>query len=216
MNNTKNKKIEQHNRSINDKWKQYKNNPHIQQNILTKEFRCITCHQNLSSNQGAAGKHSKTQHNLALNGIHGKNKTSDYNYSNEKPVIQQSLNNIDSEIKKREKIENREINVESPESIILHDIYRDIAKSASKLGRDAELLYEYQQLKSRYLIPADWDYYLWLKKCVLLYNYTFKIQMQFIQDTEHLPEHLLKWQKDTILENMELNRNKNQEQFEPN
>lgn len=56
---------------MNDKeqrWKQYRNNPHLQRNILTKEFRCKTCNLSLGDNAGGAGSHCKGTHGIRIDG----------------------------------------------------------------------------------------------------------------------------------------------------
>lgn len=49
-------------------WVRYGNNPHIERNSLTKEFRCITCKLSLGDNAGGAGSHCKGSHRIRING----------------------------------------------------------------------------------------------------------------------------------------------------
>ena len=49
-------------------WAQYGENPHIQRNLLTKEFRCVTCNQLLGDNAGGAGSHCKGSHGIRIDG----------------------------------------------------------------------------------------------------------------------------------------------------
>jgi len=202
---TKSKKSLKQNISPNDKWELYKNNPHIQKNKVTKEFWCITCNLSLSDNQGAAGNHSTKKHKISLSGDPVKVKTTnDYSNKDSENTLNKTQleSEIEGEIQQRQQSDVQEYVIEPPESMILRDINKDTAKSVAKIGRDIELQFEYERLKSENKIPPDWDFYTWIKMCVLLYNYTFKIHLGLTQDLKSLPDHLLKWQQLVYHENM--------------
>lgn len=191
-----------------DEWQQYEHNPNIQKNKTTNEFRCVICNLSLSNNQGGAGGHSKAKHKLTLKGdpINLKKKPIREEPNSDMPKVTKIENEIEDEVERRENLEQQEADIEKPEYIILHDTYKDIAKSVSKLGRDAELLYEFIRLKSEYRIPPNWDFYKWIKMCVVLYNHTFKINVQLTQDLKNLPHHLMDWQRTVYYENVECNK----------
>lgn len=206
---TKSKKSVQQKRSLDDEWKQYKNNPHIQKNKVSKEFRCLTCNLHLSDNQGGAGNHSTSEHKISLSGDPVKVKTTN-GYSNkdsENTLNKTQLESeIEGEIQQRQQSEEQEHVIEPPESIILRGFYKDIAKSVAKIGRDIELQFEYERLKSENRIPFDWDFHTWIKRCVMLYNHIFKIHVELTQDLKSLPDHLLKWQQLVYYENVEFDK----------
>ena len=188
-----------------DSWEQYKNNPHIQKNKISKEFWCVTCNLDLGENQGGAGGHSRSKHKITLKGEPIQEKT--INKGNDDLEKTSNTDNVDNEFdaefQRRQVLEEQELDVESTESMILHDIYKDVVKSVAKVGRDVELLYEYKRLKSEYRIPPDWDFYMWIKMAVMLYNHTFNISIQFNQDLKNLRPELLEFQRQAYRANLE-------------
>ena len=53
---------------ISKSWLQYKENPHIQKNKVTNEFRCKTCRKKLGDNAGGVGGHCKSDHDMKIDG----------------------------------------------------------------------------------------------------------------------------------------------------
>ena len=188
-----------------DSWEQYKNNPHIQKNKISKEFWCVTCNLDLGENQGGAGGHSRSKHKITLKGEPIQEKT--INKGNDDLEKTSNTDNVDNEFdaefQRRQVLEEQELDVEPPESMILRDFYKDVVKSVAKIGRDVELRYEYERLKTERRIPPDWDFYMWIKMAVMLYNHTFNISIQFNQDLKNLRPELLEFQRQAYRENLE-------------
>ena len=53
---------------ISKSWLQYKENPHIQKNKVTNEFRCKTCRKKLGDNAGGVAGHCKSVHDMKIDG----------------------------------------------------------------------------------------------------------------------------------------------------
>ena len=53
---------------ISKSWLQYKENPHIQKNKVTNEFRCKTCQKKLGDNAGGVAGHCKSVHDMKIDG----------------------------------------------------------------------------------------------------------------------------------------------------
>jgi len=187
-----------------DSWEQYKNNPHIQKNKISKEFWCITCNLDLGENQGGAGGHSRSKHKMTLKGEPVQIKTINKDNDDlEKSNTYHSDNEFDAEFQRRQVLEEQELDVEPPESMILRDIYKDVAKSVAKIGRDVELLYEYERLKTERRIPPDWDFHMWIKMAVMVWNGWHGISIQFNQDLKNVTPNVLEWHRQVHRENLE-------------
>ena len=188
-----------------DSWEQYKNNPHIQKNKISKEFWCVTCNLDLGENQGGAGGHSRSKHKITLKGEPIQEKT--INKGNDDLEKTSNTDNVDNEFdaefQRRQVLEEQELDVESTESMILHDIYKDVVKSVAKVGRDVELLYEYERLKTERRIPHDWDFHMWIKMAVLIWNRWHGISIQFNQDLRNVRPDVLEWQRQVYRETLE-------------
>jgi len=141
---------------MDENWKQYKTNPHIEKNENTNQFRCKTCNKILGTNAGAAGYHSKAAHNLILSGKEIREQEDKIEkLENHKNPNQKNIEEIDEELSQRNDQESDESQIEE---MVFHDIQREVVKGASKIARDPSLLYEYNKLKHERRIPNDWDF----------------------------------------------------------
>jgi len=189
---------------MNKEWLQYKQNPHIQKNSKSNEFRCKTCSKILGTNAGAAGYHSKSSHNLSLSGEQIKNDKTKVEKIETKNRNSVSIVEIDQELSKRKSIENNEADETNVDNMVFHDIQRDVVKGASQIARDPILLYEFHMLKLQNKIPYDWDFFKWIKACVTAFNKLLKIQIGLWQDINNVPGKWLEWQKSVYQENAHL------------
>ena len=181
-------------------WLQYKQNPNIQKNSKSNKFRCKTCSKILGTNAGAAGYHSKSSHNLSLSGEQIKNDKTKVEKIETKNKNSESIVEIDQELSKRNSIENNEAET-SVDEMVFHDIQRDVVKGASQIARDPFLLYEFHMLKLQDKIPYGWNFYDWIKACVVAFNNLFKIQIGLRQDFNNMTADGLEWQKLVYQEN---------------
>lgn len=183
---------------MDEDWIQYKQNPHIQKNSRTNEFKCRTCSKYLGTNAGAAGYHSKSSHSLTLSGEEIKNQELENAEKKNKNVEKgnetksKRIEEIENELRTRN--EQNEENLET-EYLVYEDVQKDVVKGATEIAKDPELLFEFQKLKLEDRIPYDWDFYLWIKACVKTYNEIFKIHVGLWQDIKNLPTDILEWQK---------------------
>ncbi|ABX12500.1 hypothetical protein [Nitrosopumilus maritimus] len=184
-----------------DSWIQYKNNLHIQKNKISKEFRCITCKLSLGENQGGAGGHSKSKHKMTLSGEPIQTKSFHDSDSDKNPAPSY-IDEIDEELLRR-RTATQDFSDDTVESMTLLDVYKDVASGAAKITKDPELQFEYGQLKLRRIIPPDWDFRMWIKMTVDLFNRIHKINIQFTQNLDELSPEQLEWHKLVYQENLE-------------
>jgi len=194
---------------MDNNWKQYKSNPHIEKNEKTNQFRCKTCDKILGTNAGASGYHSKASHNLTLSGEKiSNNETEIEKIENYDDKNSEKIEEIEEELSHRNNQEEDETEIEN---MVFYDIQREVIKGASRIARDPQLLFEFHKLKQEDRVPLDWDFHLWIKACVMAYNDAFKIHVGLWQDVKNLPTDRLEWQKLVFEENTDLKKSENQE-----
>lgn len=94
--------------------------------------------------------------------------------------------------------------LDKPENLILMDLTNEAAQAGAMLAKDPELRFQYDQLVFQKLIPYDWNYYMWIKKCISYWNKSFGLSCTMNLDESVLSDEQRIWLKKTVQENIKI------------